>query len=48
MLTAGVLTDLQLPATASNVCMADVGWVASAGWPPQTKIMATPMEGGKE
>ena len=35
LLAAGVLTDLQLPATASNVCTADEGWVASAGWPPK-------------
>ena len=37
LLNAGVLTDLQLPATASNVCTADEGWVASAGCPPPNK-----------
>ena len=42
-LTAGALTDPQLPPTASNVCttdamLGDVGRVA-----PQTKILATPV-----
>ena len=37
LLTAGVLTDPQLPARASNVYTTDarlggIGWVASAGW----------------
>ena len=33
LLTAGALTDPQLPATASNVCTTDAtgGWVVSAG-----------------
>ena len=44
LLTAGALTDPHLPATASNVCTTDVGWVASAGCPPQTKILATPVD----
>ena len=58
LLTAGPLTDPQLPARASNVyttdakgSVASAGWhrpggidrVASAGCPPQTKIMATPV-----
>ena len=32
LLTAGVLTDPQLPTRASNVYTTDAGWVASAGW----------------
>ena len=42
LLTAGALTDTQLPTRASNVYTTDAGRVASAGWPPQTKILATP------
>ena len=36
LLTAGALTDPQLPATASNVFTTDVGWP-----PSQTQILAT-------
>ena len=44
LLATGLLTDPQLPTTASNVCMTDarldgVCWVA-----PQTNIMATPVK----
>ena len=38
LLTAGALTDPQLPATASNVFTTDVGWP-----PSQTKILTTPV-----
>ena len=34
LLTAGALTDPQLPATASICARLMQGWVASAGWPP--------------
>ena len=48
LLTAGALTDPQLPATASNVCMTEarpggVVWVP----PPPTQILATPLAGAK-
>ena len=49
LLTVGALTDLQLPATASNVCTADgrlggVGRVASAECPPPpTKTLVMPV-----
>ena len=39
LLTAGALTDPQLPATASNVYTTD----AKLGAPLQTKILATPV-----
>ena len=43
LLTAGALTDPQLPATASNVCTTDA-WLSGIGRvPPQTKILATPV-----
>ena len=47
LLTAGALTDLQLPAKASNVCTTDarlgsVGRVVPPP-PPQTKILAMPV-----
>ena len=45
LLTAGALTDHQLPATSSNMCTSDarLGGVTSVGRvpPPQTKILAT-------
>ena len=48
LLTAGALTEPQLPARASNVYTTDarlggIDRVASAGCPPQTKILATPV-----
>ena len=51
LLTAGALTDAQLPATASNVCSHCArlmqGLVASAGCSPsKTKILAT--SGGED
>ena len=44
LLTAGALTDPQLPATASTVCTTDArpGGVGRVH-PPQTKILATPV-----
>ena len=46
LLTAGALTETQLPATATNVCTTDAR-VGGIGWvpPPQTKILATPVAG---
>ena len=41
LLTAGAFTDIQLPATASVRLMQ--GWVASAGCPPQQKILVAPV-----
>ena len=42
LLTAGVLTDPQLPATASNVCTTDARLGGVGRVAPQTKILATP------
>ena len=44
LLTAGVLTDPQLPVTASNVCTIDA-WLGGVGLvpPPPTKILAMPV-----
>ena len=48
LLTAGGLTDLQLPATALNMCTTDarLGGVGRMPPPPQTKILATPVARG--
>ena len=43
LLTAGALTDPQLPATASNVCTTDARLGGVGRVPPQTKILATPV-----
>ena len=41
LLTAGALTDPQLPSTSSNVCTTDA-WLGGVGRvPPPTKILAT-------
>ena len=45
LLTAGALTDPQLPATASNVCTTDARLAGVDRVPPQTKILATPVRG---
>ena len=43
LLTAGALTDRQLPATASNVCTTDARLGGVGRVPPPTKILATPV-----
>ena len=43
LLTAGALTDPQLPATASNVCTTDARLGGVGRIPPQTKILAMPV-----
>ena len=43
LLTAGALTDPQLPVTASKMCATDA-WLGGVGRvPPQTKILAMPV-----
>ena len=43
LLTAGALTDPQLPATASNECTTDARLGGVGRVPPQTKILAMPV-----
>ena len=42
-LTAGALTDPQLPATASHVCTTDARLGGVGRVPPQTKTLAMPV-----